>query len=240
MKGFILAAATAATMLVGGAAQAVTFTYGQYLQTGQNGQSVAFTNNGGATPSGTLSNNGAQTVKFQFFDDPSDNVTLPASLTSSQDATFYFNALTTTAASVATAGPPVATQSFDSGTISFTGTGDLAGKNLLTINFTNLWLTGIIGGNSATTITTTPYSTLNITSAFFDFSSVNASNFTLSMSATIPNLSQGANGVLSSFSADSSGTFASDPAPIYVPEPGMLGLFGFGAIGLGFARRRKS
>ncbi len=235
MKRFVLAAATAATMLIGGAAQALTFTYATYNQ-GGSGQSLHFVNNGGGTPSGTLSNNANQIVKFKFFDNPADMVTLPAFLTTESDAAFTFNAVTTTAA----VGLFPATQSFDSGSIAFTGTGALAGQNLLTINFTNLWLTGLVGGDSAGTMTTTPFSTLNITSDFFDFSGTNAANFSLSMSAVIPALAIGANGVFADFDADSSGVFASNPAPLYVPEPGMLGLFGAGAFGLAFARRRKS
>jgi len=223
---------------------AAPFTFAQYEQ-----KTVAdtFQVTNGAGSTGTIQSINNPVVNFSFL--------LPALQEAgfaTQDAYFSLTGLITTPASIIVQpGPDPFYQLIDSGSISFTrttaaaaGTARGARTNLLTINFTNALLTGFAGGTSGSLLASTPDSELVFTSDFLDFNAAASLDFGIALSS-ITGGGLGRTSVTESaraFTADSTGTFSSDPRPYYVneiPEPAALGLMGLGIMAVGLRRRAK-
>lgn len=77
-------------------------------------------------------------------------------------------------------------------------------------------LTGTNGGNSANLNATTPDHNVVFTSHFLSFAATTQRNMALSFSSVTPGFSLGLGGFLQSLTAAGSGTFASNPVPVYV------------------------
>ncbi len=103
-------------------------------------------------------------------------------------------------------------------------------------------LTGDSGGSAAAYTATTPNQVLTFTSDFLDFSAPTTErNLALSFSSVEPNYSMGNGGFLRSFGAAGSGTFASNPGPVYNPPTAAGSPIGgrvFNARGRGVANAR--
>lgn len=100
------------------------------------------------------------------------------------------------------------------------GVGGGSRTNLLTAVITPTGQTpaivGANGGNSATMSVTTPDHTVTFTSHFLSFASTTERNLAFSFSSISPAFSLGGGGFLQSLSAAGSGTFASNPVPVYI------------------------
>jgi hypothetical protein len=82
-----------------------------------------------------------------------------------------------------------------------------------------------------------------MTSDFLDFSNTSQRDYSIALNAMTPAMGRNANGYLNGFSANATGTFASDPPPVAAvaaPEPCTLTLGVLGLIGGVFTRRRKT
>lgn len=205
-----------------------------------------FTTNGSATtPS-------AASVKFSL-DVPAGP--FAAALAGPQNALFSLSAISTSAP-ILTGG--LFSQTFDSGTLSFTRTtplyrldalGHPTGPgltNLLTISFTNAVLTGAANGVTIGLAASTPDSTIVFTSDFrkftradwltnFDFAVAgNAASIKLSRATVDPALTN-VTGIrsLNSFRVSTTGTFAASA----VPEPASWAMMLIGFAAIGVARR---
>jgi hypothetical protein len=172
-----------------------------------------------------------------------------------QTALFSFSALSTSAP-VLTNG--LFSQTFDSGTLSFTRTTPLfaldafghatgpALTNLLTVTFTNAVFTASQNGVTIGFAANTPLSTINFTSDFrqftkadwlsnFDFALAgNAASASMARATVDPNLTNvTGTRTLNSFRVTTTGTFAASA----VPEPASWGMMLVGFAAIGFARR---
>lgn len=100
------------------------------------------------------------------------------------------------------------------------GVGSGSRTNLLTAVFSpsafSPGITGSNGGNSATLPATTPDNVVTFTSDFLGFGLTTSRNLSFSFSSVSPNYSVGTGGFAASFVAAGSGTFASNPPPIYL------------------------
>ena len=135
----------------------------------------------------------------------------------------------------------VPSQKLKSVQISFTGTGALAGQNLLTVFASTGILSGSKGSATANLEETDNGSNqiVQYSSAFLDFSTSNQQNYSISLNnIDSPGLVHDSNfpsGYLSGFQANASGQFASNAA--FIPEPSTFALLSLG--GLGLLRKRK-
>lgn len=237
--GFIALAASA--ILTTTAAQAAPITFAQFQQL--NGTDTFRVTNGTGS-NGTLTTIGAPIVNFSFL-----RPTLQAIGLGNNDAVFNLSGTITTPANVMTIpGPDPITQLVNSGSLSFTRTtaasfGTGSRTNLLTINFTNAVLTGTVGSTSGSLLASTPESVMSFTSDFLNFDDTISLDFALALSSITGGGLGRANASesLRAFTADATGTFSSDPAPLStVPEPAALGLMGLGLVGVALRRRRKA
>jgi hypothetical protein len=132
------------------------------------------------------------------------------------------------------------------GTISFTNLTPLGptppGQNLLTVTFTNADLGGLAGGGSASLVGSRPPQGVTFTSAFAAVQALIAGNPPENFSLSFSNLSNalgttGAGPTIASFTAQSSGTFATGT----IPEPSSIVMASMGlVVGLGtYGYRRR-
>lgn len=215
------------TVLLFGSTQSIqaqsSVTFAQFVE--RNGsQDFVFTNNS--------SNANFQTVAggspiFFFFQNISG---LPAELQGAQSATLILSSNITQAASPSGG---VINQPIDQVTTItiFRDTPATVGsglrRNLLSISFsqnqTVPQITGADQGNSATfsatTSPTSPDQNVIFTSDFLRFDGTTERNLAFSFSSVLPRFELGAGNFLQSFTAAGSGTFASNPAPVYNPPP---------------------
>lgn len=193
-----------------------TTTFAQFSQA-LGGQDFKFTNQ---TSSGNFT--ATTPVDFKYF-----NISgLPAALQGFQSANLIITTNTTSPGTVAggTVSQPLnqtVTVQIIRTTPAPIGTGSGARTNLLTAVFSpNTNTPAIVGannGNSATLSATTPDHNVVFTSDFVSFGLTTQRNLGLSFSSVSPSLALGAGNFLQTFDAAGTGTFASNPPPVYAP-----------------------
>lgn len=199
---------------------AQTVTFAQSLSS-TGGQDYIFTNNGASGDLSTIP--GGAPVDFRYF----NIVGLPASLTGFQSAHLF---VTTTTTSPGAISGGVLTQPLNQtvtvqivrDTPAPVGTGGGSRTNLLTAVFSPSGSTpGIVGatpGTSATLSATTPSHNVTFTSNFLLFTGTTQRDLGLSFSSVNPGMTLGLGSFLQSITAAGTGTFASNPVPVY-PGP---------------------
>lgn len=197
-----------------------TTTFAQFVSAA-GGQDYIFTNN---TFNGNFNTVGGGAPVFFFY----QNVPgLPAELQGLQSAHVFVTTTTTQSGSSTGPGGTV-TQPMNSqitiqifrDTPASPGTGGGSRTNLLTAVITPSGgtpsLTGTDGGTSATLSATTPAHTVVFTSHFLSFASTTNRNLGLSFSSVSPTFTLGSGNFLQNFNAAGTGTFASNPVPVYI------------------------
>jgi hypothetical protein len=109
---------------------------------------------------------------------------------------------------------------------------------LLQVVFTPFTFSGSggSGGFSASSLS----GFVSFSSDFLDFSNTTQRDIGLSFSSILPGLSIGANGFFNNFTAAGTGTFSSNPVPMFIPEPSTYLMMGVALVGMfGFAVRRR-
>lgn len=120
-----------------------------------------------------------------------------------------------------------------------------AGDSLLSGTFSSTSLQGNIGATVATLLgSTAGGSTINFVSPLFSFNPGSELAFTWGLGGVSPSLGVTSTATtVNGFRSTISGTFQSDPAPIFIsniPEPGTWAMMIVGMGLVGFARRRRS
>lgn len=209
---------------------AQTTTFASFLQRGAS-RDVGFTNN---TTSGNLTTfSSGFPVRF-FYEDPVAS-TLPPALQTQQNATMTITSTTSTAG---TQNGGNTIQPIDGlTTISFRRDSDNA--NLLTIEIASTGsglpvsgaypaqgpsastseLSGSTNGNSANFNSSTPAQTIRFTSDFLDFTQTVIRSSQLGFTGFDVPYALNANSFVNSFTAQSTGSFSSNPSPFYNPPP---------------------
>jgi hypothetical protein len=249
MNHFSRFARVSITALVGFAsampAQAALTTFANF--TGINSDAgVRFDNNGTGGSLYTIDSPiattpGSRLVKFSF---------LQSALSALSDVTASFTMLGSTT-SVAQLTGSFLIQPNITGAFSFLsttaltigGTNYAAGSNLLSGSFTDVTIAGQTDASSAAySGSTGGGAAISFTSDFVTFAPGSDYDLSISLSSLAPLLSATPGNALNSFSAYSTGSFSSEPAPAVnaVPEPSVWGLMivGFGLVGVQ-ARRRN-
>lgn len=222
---FILKSALFILLTVQGliSVNAQTVTFGQFIQT--NGtQDFIYTNNGISADFSTIANGTPVLFTYQNI------ANLPAELQGVQFARLFVTANTTVPAFQTASNPVRNIQQFNQtftiriirDTPATPGNGGGTLTNLLTAVISQPLgsspsLSGDDLSNSAAFTASTPEQAVAYTSDFIGFLSTNSRNLGLSFSSINPLFSIGAGGFLNSFSAAGTGTFASNPVPIFNP-----------------------
>lgn len=229
----VLVALATFALSIGVNAQTVTFAQ---FSSASGGQDYVFTNN---TTSGAFDTvvNGAP-VDFKFL-----NVAgLPPSISGFQSAHLFVTTTTTVPATLAGGPGGTITQPFSNSvtvqiirdTPAPVGIGANSRTNLLTAVFSasafTPSITGSDGGTSATLQATTPNNFVTFTSDFLGFGLTTTRNMSFSFSSVNPGppgFVIGSGGFVASFTAAGSGTFASNPVPVYlIPSAAPVSLGG--------------
>jgi len=232
MKTLFAAAAVAAVIV---AAPASAETFATFTQQGQP-DSFSFTNNGDGTA--TLSSLSVGPFDFDFWPPGLD----PA--LASQDAIFSMSGTASTPAGTSGPGGVILEQMVDSGTISFTRVTPYNGlTNLLTISFTEAFLWGPEGSRGVNYIGSSATGTVTFTSDFLDFSGTTRRDFAFALTGLSVPLTIGSNGLLTSFTGDTTGIASADGRirvpPGAIPEPATWGMMIMGFAGIGAALRSR-
>ena len=201
-------------------AQAQTATFAQFSQT-SGGQDFVFTNNGSTiSPNASFNTiTGGTPVTFTF----SNIAGLPAELSGPQAARVFVTSTTTQTAIFGF--PNSLFQPFNQqiritvirDTPASVGRGSRT--NLLTATISSgtfpAVLSGGSGGSAVNLNGSTPDNTVVFGSQFLTFTNTTSRNLALSFSSVNPTLSLNANGLLNSFATAGTGTFASNPVPLF-------------------------
>lgn len=201
--------------------QAQTVTFGQFIQL-NGSQDFVFTNGGTAASFQTIADGSAVLFTYQNI------ANLPAELQGPQFAHVIVTANTTAAATQTAGSPPRNVQPFNQtftiqiirDTAAQSGTGTR--RNLLTAVITpnagaNSSLTGDNQSDAAAYTASSATQNVSYSSSFLGFLPTSQNNLGLSFSSVNPLLSIGAGGFLNSFTAAGTGTFASNPSPVFNP-----------------------
>jgi hypothetical protein len=232
----------AVSFVVAPFASAQLTTFAQFLQNG-GGNAFNYTSQGTAgQPGGSASLSTSNTALFFTY---TSIVGLPVDLTGIQNAHITFTSFTTL-------GPTVSSNGFDevfngsggnSAMITISRDTPAAEGNgsrtiLLQVIFTPFTFSGS-GGSGAFSASSLSGS-VTFASDFLDFSNTIQRDLGLSFSSISPPLSIGANGFFNSFTAAGTGTFSSNPVPMFIPEPSTYLMMGVALVGLlGYAVRRR-
>ena len=219
--------------------QAQTVTFGQFFE--RNGtQDFVFTNNTTNATFQTVADGSAIYFIYQ------NTAGLPAVLQGPQLAHVYITASTITPAFQVAGDPPRDNQRF-SGTFTIqiirdtiAGVGTGTQRNLLTAiitpdGTTQSTLAGDDLSDAAAYTASDARQTVVYTSDFLGFLPTSVDNLSISLSSVNPNLSIGAGGFLTSFTAAGAGSFASSNAPIFSP-PTAAGVSINGRVLSGYGR----
>jgi hypothetical protein len=243
----------AAGVAVAGAAHADPTTFAQVSE-GSLGDGVTWTNNGAGTGNLNTTTAGGDIVSFQYENVSGLGAGLSGTLTAIETINGGAGASTTALAVQTTAlGTTTDYQAFNSPmTISYNLAKPIDGQtNLLTISIVpnapgenGMIISGANGGTGASSSTSVPTSpaatyTMTFTSAFLNFSLNDPITAGYSYSSLDPMMLIGLDGLLNSFTAEDTGTFSSEIAPLVVPEPASFAILGVGLIGLGAMGRRR-
>ena len=207
-----------------------TTTFAQYFQADPSQQAFVLTNNGATS---TITGN-AQVIFIYGNSLPNTFGPTPTTATLNFTASNPF---------VPVNAGGVITERFSN--YSFSIIANSNGGNLLSGTGNNLDLTGVSGqGSSTLQVSTPPSADVVFTSDFVSFSTSTARNFSISMSSVNPVFAVDSNGYVRSFSAASSGTFATNVnTPAAVPEPGLVTFAltgGAGMVGMVLRGRRRA
>lgn len=212
------------------AGHAQTITFANFTQDTGADKSFQFTNAGGFLTQHTITAASVIPVNFTFLINNTSGFAPGSVLAANLTITSVTNG-------PATVGVFTASQKLSSVQMSFTGTGALAGQNLLTIFASTGTLSGPRGSSTAGVSETHNGTTqfVSYSSDFLDFSKSTQRNYSLSLNNVNPGF-DGSSGTIDSFSSNATGQFASNGL---VPEPTTAALFGAGILCLGLVSRRR-
>jgi len=239
---FIVSMVLFSTSLLNAQTTCQSVTFAQFNQT-TNSQDFVFTNSTPVSSFATVG--GGSPVNFTFL----GVAGLSAELSGPQSARVFFSCQTSVTAFVNVGR---ITQPFN-GTCTIQIIRDVpattpsggSGTNLLTATVVNDPTTSDLSGdtnsNSAGFTASTPNQMVTFSSDFLSFGATQSRNLALGFSSVNPVLSQNPNGFLNSFSAAGAGTFASCPAPTFMPPTAAAATIGGRVLtseGRGLAKAR--
>ena len=216
----LLKVVAASCLLLGTASLALgqTMLFANFTQDTAADKSFRFTNASGFFTEHTVTAATSIPVNF-FFQQPTStgpiNTLLAANLT-----------ITSSINGAANIGGSNAFQKLNNVTMTFLGTGALAGQNLLTVFASTGTLGGTFPGSTTGLSETDPGAgqVVNYSSDFLNFSSSNQRNYSLALNNLDPGFSN-AGGFITNFTSNATGQFAANG---FVPEPSSLFLIALG------------